>query len=137
MAARGKPFEPGNKLGRGRPRGSRNKTTLMAQQLLEHHAEAIVRKCILMALQGDLQAMRLCIDRVVPHRRDLPVKLGNLPMGTPEELNKVSTVLLKRVIEGHLTPSEAMPVGQLIEGRRRMIETQDINQRLQALEASQ
>ena len=31
---RGRPFEPGNKLGRGRPPGSRNKKTLIIQEIL-------------------------------------------------------------------------------------------------------
>jgi len=137
MPARGRPFEPGNKFGRGRPRGSRNKTNLLARDLLDSHAEPLVTKLVYMALKGDRTAIRLCIDRVVPPRRDLPVKLGNLPMGTPEELNIASGVLVKRVIGGHLAPSEALPVAQLIEGRRRVIETQDIEHRLRALEAQQ
>ena len=33
---RGRPFAPGNKLGRGRPRGSRNKATLVFQKMLGH-----------------------------------------------------------------------------------------------------
>jgi len=54
MATRGRPFEPGNKLGRGRPRGSRNKTTLVAGELLHSYALALMRKAIALALQGDI-----------------------------------------------------------------------------------
>jgi hypothetical protein len=32
---RGRPFEPGNKLGRGRPKGSRNKAKSPGQDLLQ------------------------------------------------------------------------------------------------------
>ena len=38
---RGKPFAPGNRSGKGRPVGSRNKTTLMLEQLLDGEGEAI------------------------------------------------------------------------------------------------
>ena len=41
---RGRPFEPGNHFGRGRPKGSRNKRSLVANELLIEHGEAIVRK---------------------------------------------------------------------------------------------
>jgi len=41
---RGKPFPPGNAFGRGRPKGSRNKTTPAAQNLLEQHYEALMAK---------------------------------------------------------------------------------------------
>ena len=42
-------FQPGNKLGRGRPRGSRNKVTTLTQELLNDHAPSITRKCIALA----------------------------------------------------------------------------------------
>jgi hypothetical protein len=38
---RGKPFPLGNRSGKGRPVGSRNKTTLMLEQLLDGEGEAI------------------------------------------------------------------------------------------------
>jgi hypothetical protein len=68
MATRGRPFEPGNKFGRGRPRGSRNKTSAAVQELLNSHAEAIVRKAILLALKdgGQPTMIRALLDRIVP-----------------------------------------------------------------------
>lgn len=74
--ARGKPFEPGNKFGRGRPRGSKNKTTVMAQELLESYAVPVVRKIIQMAILGDTTAQKMCMDRIAPVRRDQTVKFG-------------------------------------------------------------
>jgi hypothetical protein len=47
---RGKPFQPGNA---GRPKGTRNKTTLALEALLDGEAEALTRKAIEMALTGD------------------------------------------------------------------------------------
>jgi hypothetical protein len=46
---RGKPFEPGNKAGKGRPAGSRNKKSIFLG-MLEDRGEPIVTKGILMAL---------------------------------------------------------------------------------------
>jgi hypothetical protein len=59
MEKRGRPFEVGNKLGRGRPRGSRNKRTLAVQELLNGHTEGLVRKALVMALQGDAGSLDL------------------------------------------------------------------------------
>jgi len=52
---RGRPFEPG-KSGNpnGRPKGSRNKTTLAIEALLEGESEAITRKLLEMAKEGDM-----------------------------------------------------------------------------------
>lgn len=134
MAVRGKPFEVGNKLGRGRPRGSRNKTTLLARELLDSYAEPLARKCVVMALQGDPKAMQLCMDRILPVRRDLPVKLGVLPVGTAADLSKASETVMNKVTAGQITPTQGKAFSELIEDRRRVIETQDIDQRLRALE---
>ena len=41
LRKRGKPFAPGNRAGKGRPPGSRNKTTLMLEQVLDGEGEAI------------------------------------------------------------------------------------------------
>jgi hypothetical protein len=56
----------------GRPKGSRNKTTIAIEALLEGEAEALTRKAIERALQGDAAALRLCLDRLAPPRRERP-----------------------------------------------------------------
>jgi hypothetical protein len=60
---RGRPFK-------GRPLGSRHRTSLAIDALLDGDAEKLTRKAIEMALAGDGTAMRLCMDRLVPARRD-------------------------------------------------------------------
>ena len=67
-----KPGQSGNPA--GRPPGSRNKTTLLAQGLLDSNAEALIKKLIQMALEGDTAAMRLAIERILPPRKDLPLE---------------------------------------------------------------
>ena len=135
MAARGRPFEPGNKFGRGRPRGSRNKTTMLAQELLSNHAEPIVRKLLLMALQGDMKALQLCIDRIVPVLRELPIKLGALPMRTLADLDKTSEQLWNKIAAGQLTAAQGHALVELIDYRRRVIETVELEKGMSLLEA--
>ena len=50
----------------GRPRGARNRTTILLQNLLAADAEAIARKAIDLAKGGDLAALRMCMDRLAP-----------------------------------------------------------------------
>ena len=68
-----KPGKSGNP--RGRPRGARNRATLAAEALLDGEAEAITRKCIDLALAGDHTALRLCLSRILPVRRDREIDL--------------------------------------------------------------
>jgi hypothetical protein len=86
MMKKGRPFEPGNKFGCGRPRGSRNKKSLAAQQLLDSHAESVVRKALVEAMKGDAPLLRTLLGHILPRRRDAPVKTGPLPVHTAEEL---------------------------------------------------
>ena len=57
----------------GKPRGARHKATLAAETLLEGEAQALSRKAVELALRGDVSALRLCLDRIVPPRKDRPV----------------------------------------------------------------
>lgn len=134
MAQRGRPFEVGNKLGRGRPRGSRNRFSIMAQELLSSRAEPIAAKVAAMALQGDSTAMRLAMERILPIRREPTVNLGPLPIKTAADISKAFEKLMEKVTAGKLTIAEAQGVGELLEKRRRAIETEDLDQRLRALE---
>src|SRR5438874_12919139 len=71
---RGRPVQRGTSGNpAGRPAGSRNRTTLAVQALLDGEAEALTRKAIELASNGDLNALRLCLDRVIPIRRDQPL----------------------------------------------------------------
>ena len=68
-----KPGQSGNPT--GRPKGARNKATVAAETLLEGEAETITRKCIDLALEGDLVALRLCLSRIVPAKRERTIQL--------------------------------------------------------------
>ena len=131
---RGRPFEPGNPFGHGRPPGSPNKRSLIAQELLDSHGEAILRKALVMGLQGDSLLLRTLLSYILTRRTDLPVKTGPLCMGTPAELSGTFEQLLKKVATQQLTLREAQQIAALIEGRRRVIETEELEARLRVLE---
>jgi hypothetical protein len=69
---RGRPFQPGNA---GRPPGSRG-TTVAAEKLLDGEAKALTRKAIELAKEGDTTALRLCLERIVPPRKDRPLSFA-------------------------------------------------------------
>ena len=67
---RGRPFEKGvSGNPTGRPRGSRNATTLALEALLDGQANALTQKAIDLALGGDMAALRLCLDAILPPRK--------------------------------------------------------------------
>ena len=59
----------------GQPLGSRNHATLLMESLLEGEAEQLTRKAIELALAGDITALLLCLERLIPPRKDRPIHL--------------------------------------------------------------
>ena len=131
---RGRPFEPGNKLGRGRPPGSRNKRTLLGQSLLEQHEGAVVRKALSSALQGDSPMTRALLPYILKRPTDPPPNIGPLPMGTAQELLQSNENVMKALAAGKLTLPQAQVIDTLIETRRRVVETGEMDARIQVLE---
>jgi hypothetical protein len=70
----GKPFQRGNRFGKGRPIDSRNRATL-AKSLLDGDGEAITHKAIDLAKAGNEAALRLCLERLIAPRKERPVRL--------------------------------------------------------------
>lgn len=131
---RGKPFQPGNM---GRPKGSRNKTTLALEALLDGEAEAITRKAVQMALDGDATAMRLVMDRIIPPRKERPIMFTMPKMETAGDAVKASAALVDAVANGDITPGEAGELSKLVDGFTKAVELHEIQQRLEKLEAAQ
>ena len=133
---RGRPFPPGNTQGKGRRQGSRNKLTLAAQRLLEEHCEPIVRKCVIGALQGDRQALRLCLERLLPVRRDAPVHTKLPAVKTPQDVADALQAVLEDIARGRTTPSEGEMISNVLDKRRKAIETLELLRRVEQLESA-
>ena len=118
----------------GKRRGTRHRTTMAAQALLDGEAEGLTRKCIEMALSGDATALRLALDRVLPLRRGRPVQFDLPPMHTPADLVAALGSVALAVSRGDLTPGEAGSIGQLLNAQSAAIELVEFRQRLIELE---
>jgi Family of unknown function (DUF5681) len=131
----GRPFKPGQSGNPGgRPRGARNATTLALEALLDGEAEELTRKAIELAKDGDMAALRLCLDRIVPPRKDRHVAFSLPAMNGPADAARSLASVIAAVGDGELTPSEASELTKLVEGYARVLETVDHEERLKALE---
>ncbi len=131
---RGRPFQKGRSGNpKGRPKGSRNKTTLMAEALINGQAESLVKKVVQLALEGDLTCLRICLERLVPMKKDAPFEIDLPDISTVANLPKLFTVLTAKLREG-ITPSEARTVMDLAQGVLKVLEVAELEQRISALE---
>ncbi len=121
----------------GKPPGARHKATRAALALLDGEAEALTRQAVTMALAGDSTALRLCLDRIAPPRRDAAVTFDLPLMQSARDAAQASAAVLQAVAEGELTPTEGAHVMALVESYRRTLETSELEARVAALEGGQ
>jgi Family of unknown function (DUF5681) len=128
-------FKPGTSGNpRGRPEGSRNKATLAIQALMDGEAETLTRRIIALAKRGNLEALKFCVSRILPPRKDRTVALKFPKIENANDILRALECLLHAVGEGEVSPTEAQALGAIIESCRKGIELSDIETRLKALE---
>ncbi len=127
------PGQSGNP--KGRPKGARNKTTLAVEALLDGEAEAITRKAIEKAKDGDMSAVRLCLDRLVPTVKDRPVTFEMPGIDSAQDAAVAVGAVLRAVADGELTPIEAAEVSKIVSTYVTALEASELEQRIAKLEA--
>lgn len=128
---RGRPFAKGNP---GRPKGARHKTTLAAEQLLVGEAKALARKCIDLALKGDPTALRLCMERIVPARKDRLIRVAMPPIEGVADHPAALAELAAAAASGEIAPAEAESLARVLAEHRKSVETADLAERIARLE---
>jgi len=128
-----KPGQSGNPA--GRPKGARHATTLAIEALLDGEAEAITRKAIDAAKAGDMVAIRLVLDRICPPRKSRPIHIELPPISGVSDVASAQQEVLRATCAGELLLDEAQALSGLIEERRKALETEELEIRIQELES--
>jgi hypothetical protein len=118
----------------GRPRGSRNRTTILMQDLLAGRAEAIGQKLVELAENVDIAAIRNCMDRLAPEGKDEPVDVGLPPIEKPADSVAAAQAIVAAVAAGDLTAAEAAGLAKVVDVYVRAVETKGFDERLTKLE---
>jgi hypothetical protein len=128
-------FKPGRSGNPGgRPKGSRNKATVAIEALLDGEGEEITRKAIELAKNGDMGAIRVCMDRIAPPRRERHVTFALPKMQKACDAVAASAAIVEAVSGGELTPSEAGELIKVVENYARTLQASDFEARLERLE---
>ncbi|WP_284945349.1 DUF5681 domain-containing protein [Acidisoma cladoniae] len=126
------PGQSGNP--KGRTPGTRNKTTVAIEALLDGQAEAITQKAIDLAMMGDTVALKLVLERIAPLRRGRPVRFEVPTLNRAVDITEALGSVIAAAAAGELTPEEAATLAGIYDTKRRAIETVDIERRLAAIE---
>jgi Family of unknown function (DUF5681) len=129
------PFQPGHSGNpAGRPRGSRNKKTIALEALVDGEAEAVMQKMITLAKMGDDVAMRLCVERMMPPRRERPAPLALPRVETDADARQAAADVIEALAEGEVTPKEAEHVLRAIAGAAVVLQSSEVAARLSRIE---
>jgi len=100
---------------------------------LDGEAEALVRKVVQLALEGDLTCLRICIERLVPPKKDAPIEVDIPEVSSIADIPKLFSALTAKIRAG-VTPSEARTVMDLAEGVHKTLAIAELEQRYTAME---
>ncbi|WP_035881628.1 DUF5681 domain-containing protein [Cupriavidus metallidurans] len=115
----------------GRPKGTSDRRNSL-RELLQPHAADLVKKAVELALAGDTTALRICVDRIIPavKAKDAPISLSGLSGSLADQ----GRTVLDALAAGELTPDEANAVMGVISAQARIIEVDELEKRIAALE---
>jgi len=140
------PFKKGQSGNpKGKPKGVRDRRGLIldaiAAQVGSKSREAAelewFKRLAAMALEeGDSTAMSMLTRRIVPELKstDTPVSIETK---VGDSLTEQAALILKQMAEGSLTPQEALSVLQALSVQAKIIETDQLEERIRKLEAVQ
>ncbi len=127
-------FAKGNKISKGRSVGSRNKATLLAQSQMADRLPEVIDKLLESALNGEVAAQKVIIERLVPVMRDAPIKVQLPIITTIGDLPKASQAILDATAGGDITPNESLLLSRLLGNHVKLLEVSDIDERIKVLE---
>src|SRR5262245_21451076 len=129
---RGRPFQPGNP---GRPRGSKNRTTRVLEELVAGQAEKLAQKAVELALAGNVKCLQICLDRLMPRRTGRPLDVTLPAINDVRDVVTAMAAITTAVNDGRLTAEEAGQLVHILNSYSNAIEVYDHSTRIAAIES--
>ena len=118
----------------GKPKGARNRSTLAAEALLEGSLEKICKRVEEEALNGNMQAAKMILERFLPPRKDRCIKIDLPPITTYCDVLNAVGFIVNAVGKGKITPSEGELLSRTVESYSKALESCQLEARLKSIE---
>src|SRR5262245_30962864 len=129
---RGRPFQRGNP---GRPRGSKNRTTRLLEELVAGEAEKLAQKAVELALAGNMKCLHFCLDRLLPRRTGRPVDFTLPAVKDSRDVVAAMAAITTAVNDGNLTAEEAGHLVHILNSYAKALAIYDHDTRIAAIES--
>ena len=116
-----------------RPPGIEDKRTKL-RKLLEPHSEALVAKAVEMALEGDVAAMRLVLERIVPAYKGEAQPIVIDALKNADGLTAQGQAVVGAIAAGDIAASDGATFIAALGQMAKLIETEELEERIAALE---
>lgn len=121
----------------GRPSGIRNKASLLAEKLFENDIEEICRQVIEQAKKGNIQAIKIILDRILPPKREALISIDLPAMKVGADILEAISQIILAISQGKISPTEGEILTRIIDRQGRAIELNELEARLKNLEERQ
>lgn len=121
------PGKSGNPAGR-----ALTESTRLKRQLAEHGTQ-LAEKVLSMALDGDVQALKICLDRISPPLRP-NAQVVTFDYQPGERLTGAAEKIIRAASQGEIPPDTATQLLSSVGSLARTLELEELSKRLDALE---
>jgi len=127
-------FQKGNKYGKGRPKNSKNKCTLAAENLFVLESGAIARQAVEMALNGHPQMIKMIMERVVSIKKSASIKLEGMPTITDvSSAGEAAQHIFNSITNGSISPLDGEILSRVLDKRLHALQITEIERELKKL----
>lgn len=121
----------------GRPKGVRNKAVLLVERLFENEIEEVCRQAIELAKKGNIQTIKIVLDRILPPKKETPITMDLPVMKVSSDILEAINQVTLALCCGKISPSDGETLTKIIERQAKAIEMNEFEQRRKTLEDRQ
>ncbi len=119
---------------KGRPQGIRNKASQMAEMLFANDVNDICTAIITQAKSGNVQAAKIILDRLLPPRKDSPIKIDLPEIKNSTDILRAIECVTQAVANGGISTSEGEALARILEIHTKALNLYELENRLVNLE---
>ena len=119
---------------KGKAKGTKNRATLAAEQLLQGDLKNICQRLVEEALIGNMQAIKLVLDRMLPPKRDPIIDVQLPKLQTADDAVNAMSLIIDAIGTGNITSGEGEAMSRVVDAFVRTIQAHDIEKRVSLLE---